>query len=183
MSSKVNRRQFLGAAGTGIAVGVTASAGVSALADDDPPAIPLPDSGTVGPADTTEPPSVCCTPAATLVFACSGSADVGEIADHAGRKLNADGVGKMSCLAGIGGRVSSLMEIARGAEVILAIDGCPLQCARNTLETAGFTKIEHVCLSDLGMEKGKTPVTDDMVARVMRAGKTKLGATVTGNAK
>ena len=87
MMSKVNRRRFLQSAGTGIAAGVTASAAVSALADDDPPAaIPLPDSNTQQPADTTEPQPVCCTPAATIIFPCSGAADVGEIADHAARQ-------------------------------------------------------------------------------------------------
>ena len=40
-----------------------------------------------------------------MIFACSGSADVGKIADLAARKLMEDGVGKMSCLAGVGGRV------------------------------------------------------------------------------
>ena len=100
---------------------------------------------------------------------------MGEIADHAARKLIADGAGKMSCLAGIGGRVSTLMEIARGAQVILAIDGCPMQCARNTLEKAGFAKFEHVCLADLGMAKGKTPATAEAVAKVAGDGKGKLG--------
>ena len=177
MMSKVNRRRFLTTAGTGIAAGMSASAAIAALADDDPPAaIPLPDSDTQQPTDTTEPQSVCCTPAATIIFPCSGAADVGEIADHAARKLRDDGVGKMSCLAGIGGRVSNLMDVAKAAQAILAIDGCPLHCARNTLKTAGFTKFEHVCLSDLGLEKGKTPVTEDVVAKVALAGKNKLGA-------
>ena len=177
MNSKVNRRRFLTTAGTGIAAGLTASASVSALtADDDPPAIPLPDSDTVEPADTAKPQPVCCSPAAKLVFPCSGAADVGEIADHAARRLNADGVGKMSCLAGIGGRVKNLLEIAQAAQVILAIDGCPLHCARNTLQTAGFTKFAHVCLVDLGMEKGKTPATAEAVAKVVSEGKIKLGA-------
>ena len=177
MMSKLNRRRFLQSAGTGIAAGMTASAAVAALADDDPPAaIPLPDSDTQQPAATTEPQPVCCTPAATIIFPCSGAADVGEIADHAARKLRDDGVGKMSCLAGIGGRVSNLMDVAKAAEAILAIDGCPLHCARNTLKTAGFTKFTHVCLSDLGLEKGKTPVTAELVAKVALAGKSKLGA-------
>jgi uncharacterized metal-binding protein len=45
--------------------------------------------------------------------------------DHAARKLSDDGVGKMSRLAGSGGRVSTRMEIAPAAQVILAIDGWP----------------------------------------------------------
>ena len=176
MSSKVSRRRFLRNAGTGIAAGVAASASVSALAaETSPPAIPLPDAKTAKPEPGTGAQPVCCTPAAKVIFPCSGAADVGEIADHAARKLTRDGVGKMSCLAGIGGRVSTLMEIARGAQIILAIDGCPMQCARNALEKAGFTKFEHVCLADLGMAKGKTPATAEAVAKVADVGKGKLG--------
>ncbi len=172
MTADVNRRRFLTTAGTGFAASVAASA---LAAEVSPPAIPLPDSDTAKPAPGTGTQTACCTPAAKVIFPCSGAADVGEIADHAARKLMADGAGKMSCLAGIGGRVSTLMEIARGAQVILAIDGCPMQCARNTLEKAGFTKFEHVCLSDLGMAKGKTPATAEAVAEVAAVGKGKLG--------
>jgi uncharacterized metal-binding protein len=177
MDAQVNRRRFLQSAGTGLAAGVTAASAISAVAGDDPPAaIPVPDADTKQPADTADPQAVCCTPAATIIFPCSGSADVGEIADHAARKLRDDGVGKMSCLAGIGGRVSNLMDVAKAAQAILVIDGCPLHCARHTLETAGFTNCTHVCLNDLGLEKGKTPVTADVVAQVALAGKKKLGA-------
>jgi uncharacterized metal-binding protein len=176
MTSKVSRRRFLSNAGTGIVAGVAASASVAALAADaPPPAIPLPDANTAKPAPGNGPQPVCCSPAAKPIYACSGAADVGEIADHAARKLTADGAGKMSCLAGIGGRIPNLLEIARGAEVILAIDGCPMQCARNALEKAGFTKFQHICLADLGMAKGKTPATAEAVAKVVGEGKKQLG--------
>jgi uncharacterized metal-binding protein len=114
---------------------------------------------------------VCCDPASTLIFACSGAADVGEIADHAARKLTKDGVGKMFCLAGVGGRVPGIMENTRKAETLLVIDGCPLQCSCNTLEKAGFEGFKHICLADLGMTKGKTPVTNKAVAKVVAHGK------------
>ncbi len=77
----------------------------------------------------------------------------------------------MFCLAGIGGRVSGIMETTRVATAILAIDGCPLDCARKTLEQAQFTGFEHLRLSDLGMEKGKTPATEEAVARVVHLGR------------
>jgi uncharacterized metal-binding protein len=176
MTSKVDRRRFLTNAGTGIAAGVAASVGVSALAaDNSPPAIPLPDADTAKPAARTDPQPVCCAPAAKLIFTCSGAADVGEIADHAARKLTADGVGKMFCLAGVGGRVSGIMESTKAAQALLVIDGCPLHCARNTVEKAGFAKFAHVCLSDLGMAKGKTPPTAEAVATVASHGKKLLG--------
>jgi uncharacterized metal-binding protein len=117
---------------------------------------------------------VCCTPVAKPIFACSGAADVGQIADHAARKLTADSAGKMSCLAGIGGRVQGILEIAKSVTTILVIDGCPLHCGRNTMEQAGFKKFQHVCLADLGMEKGKTAVTDEAVAMVVSRAKARL---------
>ncbi len=176
MTTNVDRRRFMTHAGTGIVAGVVASATVSARAAESAlPEIPLPDDNTAKPVPGSESQAVCCSPAAKLIFPCSGAADVGEIADHAVRQLMADGVGKMSCLAGIGGGVSSLLEIARGAQVMLAIDGCPMHCARHTLEKAGFTKFEHVCLADLGLVKGKTPATAEAVAQAVSEGKKRLG--------
>ena len=118
--------------------------------------------------------SACCSGVPKLIFACSGAADVGKISDLAARKLTAEGAGKMFCLAGIGGRVSGIMETTRAAAAILVIDGCPLDCAKKTLENAGFNKFEYIRLSDLGMEKGKTAATDEAVAKVADLGKTKL---------
>jgi uncharacterized metal-binding protein len=109
-----------------------------------------------------------------LIFACSGAADVGVIADQAARKLTKDGAGKMFCLAGIGGRVAGIMAMTESAAKILAIDGCSLNCAKNSLEQAGFKHYEHLQLADLGLEKGKTPLTPEAVAKVTVAGAKKL---------
>lgn len=101
--------------------------------------------------------SVCaCGAAPKLIFACSGAADVGAVADQAARKMTWDGAGKMFCLAGIGGRVSGIMATTAAASKVLAIDGCPLNCVKLTLEQAGFTGFEeHLQLAELGMEKGQ----------------------------
>jgi len=101
-----------------------------------------------------------------LIFACSGAADVGAISDQAARKLTADGVGKMFCLAGIGGRVSGIMKTTEAADRILAIDGCSLDCVKQSLEVAGFGDFEHMRVTDLGMEKGKAPLTEETIGRV-----------------
>lgn len=102
-----------------------------------------------------------------VIFSCSGCADVGELADQTARKLNRDGAGKMACLAGISGRVSGIVKSAEAAQSILAIDGCPLDCTRKTLEIAGFSKVNHLRLSDLGFEKGKTEVSTASIASVI----------------
>ncbi len=115
-----------------------------------------------------------CSAAPKLIFACSGAADVGQISDVAARQLTAEGAGKMYCLAGIGGRVSGIVATSQAAQTILAIDGCPLDCARKTLEQAGFTQFEHLRLTDLGMQKGNSPVTEERITKVVAQGKARL---------
>jgi uncharacterized metal-binding protein len=104
-----------------------------------------------------------------LVYPCSGAADTGEIADRAARRLDADNVAWMSCLAGIGGRVSGLIANAAAAPALLAIDGCPHDCAKKTLELAGFANVKHVRVTDLGLKKGKTPASDKAIRQVADA--------------
>ncbi len=82
-------------------------------------------------------------------------------------------LGEMSCLAGIGGRVRSLLMKAESAEHIVVIDGCPLNCARHTLARAGFETIHHLELHRLGLRKGSCPPTDERLAVAVQAG-TKL---------
>lgn len=106
-----------------------------------------------------------CDAAPKLIFACSGAADVGAVADQAARKLSRDGIGGMFCLAGIGGRVSGILKTTEAAQAILAIDGCPLNCARKCLEEAGFTDFKHLQLAEIGLAKGETEVTDETVEK------------------
>jgi uncharacterized metal-binding protein len=127
-------------------------------------------------AERANPSSCACDAAPKLIFSCSGAANVGHISDLAARKLASEGVGKMFCLAGIGGRVSGIMAATQAAPAILAIDGCPLDCARHTLEQAGFTHYEHIRLSDMGMEKGKSPATDDGVDKVVSRARARLAS-------
>ncbi len=113
--------------------------------------------------------SCMCSGGPKLIFACSGAADVGAIADQAARKLTRDGAGKMFCLAGIGGRIDGIMKTTQAASSILAIDGCPLNCVKASLEKAGFANFKHLQLADLGLEKGKSPVTEDNITKACTA--------------
>lgn len=108
-----------------------------------------------------------CSSGPKVIFCCSGAADVGELADQAARKLTRNGTGKMFCLAGVSGRVSGIIESTKAATKILAIDGCALDCTRKSLAEAGFTRINHLRLTDLGFEKGKTDVTAAAIAQVV----------------
>lgn len=107
----------------------------------------------------------------TVVYACSGCSDAGEIADRIARQLSRDGAAQMSCLAGIGGRVKSLMLKAENAERLLVVDGCPLNCAAHTLKLAGFKNFEHLELHKIGIRKGSCPVTDEKISAGVEAAK------------
>jgi len=116
-----------------------------------------------------------CAGGSTLIFACSGAADVGEISDSAARQLTKEGVGKMFCLAGIGGQVKGIMQTTQNADHILAIDGCSLDCVKLCLEEAGFMEFDHMRVTDMGLEKGKSPSTDENIETVVKTVSKKLG--------
>jgi uncharacterized metal-binding protein len=115
-------------------------------------------------------PQCNCSSGPKLVFPCSGAADVGALSDRAARQMSLDGTGKMFCLAGIGGRVEGILEKTRAAAKVLVIDGCPEECARKTLELAGFKNFQHLKLADMGLEKGKTRVTAACIKEVAGKG-------------
>ena len=121
-----------------------------------------------------EKTTCACSVAPKLIFPCSGGSDVGAVSDQAARQLTRDGAGKMYCLAGIGGRVAGIMETTKSAALVLVIDGCEQDCARKTLELAGFTKFAHLRLSDLGMAKGQTPPNDANVTKAAAGGRSLL---------
>ena len=114
--------------------------------------------------------SKVCSGGPKLVFACSGAADVGAVADKAARKMTLDGTGCMFCLAGIGGRIEPIMQKTKTADKILAIDGCPLNCVKATLEVAGFMEFEHLQMADLGLEKGGTAISEENIEQVAITG-------------
>ena len=107
----------------------------------------------------------------TIVYACSGCSDAGETADRIARQLTREGAAEMSCLAGIGGRVKSLLRKGERAERILVVDGCPLNCAAHTLKLAGLPKFDHLELHKIGIRKGSCPVTEEQIAAGVAAAK------------
>ncbi|MFH0753991.1 MAG: putative zinc-binding protein [Candidatus Omnitrophota bacterium] len=102
----------------------------------------------------------------TLNFSCSGGSDVGELTDRLARRLQNDGKGKMYCLAGLGAHIPGMIESARAAEVRLVIDGCPVACGKKIFEQMGL-EVSSVNLKDLGFEKGKTMVNDQVIEAVI----------------
>jgi len=105
-----------------------------------------------------------------LLYACSGGANVAEIADRAARELMSSGCGSMFCLAGIGAGIQGMVQTARDADLNLVLDGCPMECAKKVFDNAGLTHYVQVRVTDLGIEKVKgVRATDEQVARAMEA--------------
>ena len=92
-------------------------------------------------------------PKLPLVYSCSGCSNVAQLANTLAVRLDRAGLAEMSCIAGVGGRVASLVSKANSGRPILAIDGCPLQCVRGCLDQHGVTASEHLVLSQYGLKK------------------------------
>lgn len=107
-----------------------------------------------------------CNETGVLVFPCSGGSDVGELSDRAARKMAKCGQAKMFCLSGIGAHIPGMIESAKAANKLIAIDGCPVSCSKKTLEHAGF-KVITFNLKDMGFDKGKTKVDDESIDKVL----------------
>ncbi len=116
----------------------------------------------------------CCGGGSKLIYSCAGSADVGEIADRVTRKLRDEGFAKMTCLAGVGAGLSGYVQSAKGADEVITIDGCATACARKSLERIGVHPTSYI-LTDFGLEKHETPVTDQIVAEVLEKIKKNAG--------
>ena len=88
-----------------------------------------------------------------LVYACSGCSSAAQAANYIALKLDRDGFAEMSCIAGVGGNVPHLVNIAQSGRPVIAIDGCPLACARACLSQRGVKADKHIFLQDHGVKK------------------------------
>jgi uncharacterized metal-binding protein len=88
-----------------------------------------------------------------LVYACSGCSSAAQMANHIAVKLDRSERAEMSCIAGVGGNVDHLVRIARSGRPILALDGCPLECVRNSLAQRGVQPTRHLLLHEHGVRK------------------------------
>lgn len=65
------------------------------------------------------------------------------MSNHFAIALDRRGLAEMSCIAGVGGDVPSLVKVAKAAKEngrpIIAIDGCALTCVKHALARHGIT--------------------------------------------
>lgn len=108
-----------------------------------------------------------CNSGTKIIYSCSGAADVGEIADRAVRALKREGFAQGSCVAALGAGLSGYIESAKGADVNITVDGCPVGCARKILENLGVTPVSYV-VTEMGFKKGSSPANPEAIETVYR---------------
>ena len=100
-----------------------------------------------------------------IVLACSGASDIGELTDRVARKLRNKGNYSMKCMSMVGADDKELIETIKSTET-LVIDGCSVDCGKKMMEEAWLTNYNYIRLTDLGFEKGQTPVTEETINKV-----------------
>jgi uncharacterized metal-binding protein len=88
-----------------------------------------------------------------LVYSCSGCSSAAQLANAVALKLDRAEVAEMSCIAGVGGDVPSLVRTAKSGRPIVALDGCALACVKNSLARHAIAPALHFLLSDHGVRK------------------------------
>lgn len=108
---------------------------------------------------------------------CSGACNVGQTANQAAIELTRENVAGFFCLAGVGGHIKGMVNSAREAGLMIAIDGCPVQCATKTLQHAEIEPAIQIVVTELGIEKSPDLNPDQKVcAKVVEKVKEELAA-------
>lgn len=88
-----------------------------------------------------------------LVYSCSGCSNTAQLANQIAVELDRERLAEMSCIAGVGGGVPSLVNKAMSGRNIIAIDGCPLHCVQHCLAQHGVEPTCHYTLTEHGLHK------------------------------
>lgn len=88
-----------------------------------------------------------------LVYSCSGCSNIAQLANQIAVDMDREQHAEMSCIAGLGGDVKSLVKKAQSADKIIALDGCQLNCVKNTLSRHGIKPTWHFTLTDYELKK------------------------------
>ena len=88
-----------------------------------------------------------------IVYSCSGCSSAAQMANYLAIQLDRRGVAQMSCIAGVGGDVPSLVKVATSGRPIIGIDGCPLSCVTSALARHGVEPTAHYALQEFKVKK------------------------------
>jgi len=98
-------------------------------------------------------PTCGCSTTGTMIYPCSGGSNVGQISNEAAKLMVGKGMGKFSCLAGVGSHGEGFIASAKKAGRIVVIGGCATRCAYKILKHAGIEPTVSVVVTDLGIKK------------------------------
>lgn len=108
-----------------------------------------------------------------VVYSCSGCSSAAQLANNLALRLDRAGLARMSCIAGVGGKVKPLVDQALKSDYIVTIDGCALECCKACLNGIGVKANHAIVLSDLGVKKKMgedfDPADGDAVYEELRA--------------
>jgi len=105
-----------------------------------------------------------------LVYSCSGCSSAAQLCNAVALKLDRAEIAEMSCIAGVGGDVPSLLRTAKSGRPIVALDGCALACVKSSLARHGLTPVLVFDLSEQGVRKHQHVDFDPVQAqRVFRS--------------
>ena len=118
-----------------------------------------------------------CASSDVRVVTCSGGSNVGQIANQAAVMLAREKVAGFFCLAGIGAHIKGMVKSGKEADLIISIDGCPVQCAAKTMQHAEIEPAIQVIVTEFGIEKSHDMIVDEKIcARVIEKVKEELAA-------
>ncbi len=98
-------------------------------------------------------PSCGCSSEGVVFYPCSGGSNVGQISNEVAKSLVGQGLGKFSCLAGIGSHGGGFITAAKKANRVVSLDGCAAKCAYKTLKHAEIEPAIQIVITDLGIKK------------------------------
>jgi uncharacterized metal-binding protein len=88
-----------------------------------------------------------------MIFPCAGACNVGQLANDLTKDMSRKGIGRMACIAAVGSGGMMAINAAKQTKVILAVDGCPVGCAKKVLERNGIVPTVQVLVTEIGMKK------------------------------
>jgi uncharacterized metal-binding protein len=104
-----------------------------------------------------------------IFLPCSGGSKCGQITNRVAVNLDIEKIGRFFSLAGIAAHIDGIVESAKRAKRIVALDGCQVACAKKAIEHAGLTVTDWICVNNEGISNNDEFMMDleeiDLVER------------------
>lgn len=101
----------------------------------------------------------------SIVLACSGASDLGELTDRLARKLMNNNGYTMRCLAMVAADNKELINDLQHVDT-LVIDGCEKDCGKKIMEEAWLSNYRYIRLTDMGFIKDQISIDETTINKV-----------------